>query len=58
LLRSSTSDPEIAGSNPALPSLFPPTYIDEKPQRPDFEVKQALSVDPNVLIASEVIFLL
>jgi hypothetical protein len=27
---------QSGGSNPALPSFFPPTYIDEMPQRPEF----------------------
>jgi hypothetical protein len=60
LVRSSSSNPESAGSNPALLSFsfFPPTYNDEMPQRPDFQVKQALSLSPNVLIASKVIFVL
>jgi hypothetical protein len=58
LVTSSTSNPESAGTNPALFSFFPPKYNDEMPQRPDFQVKQTLSLNPNVLIAFKVIFLL
>jgi hypothetical protein len=54
-----TSNPESTGSNLALPPFFPSAYIDEMPQtRLEFQVKEALSLNPKALIASKVIFLL